>query len=294
MRIALFTFLFLNAAACLEKTSAPHNSEVFQPGRRLAELTEKKLGEVSGIAASWNNKGHLWTHNDSGNPPVVYLVNEDLEIRLACRLVGAKNRDWEDIAVGPGPGAGKTYVYVADIGDNNARYPTKHIYRFEEPVLRPGVEEIQITSFDKITFRLEDGKKDMESLMVHPKTTDIYVISKREKPVHVYQFPNPDGTADTLVAKKVMALPLTQIVSSDFSPAADEVVMKNYDNIYYWNIGKRSVEKALAEKPEVLHYTEEPQGEALTFNRDGSGLYTLSEKLNGERTFLYFYARKKR
>lgn len=294
MRLVLFCLLFLGVASCLNNGSEPGDSDVFNPAQRLAELTEKKLGEVSGIAASISNTGYLWTHNDSGNPPVVYLLNEALEIRLACRLDGIKNRDWEDIAVGPGPEAGKTYVYVADIGDNNANYAEKYIYRFEEPVLTEGITEIKITDFDKITFTLEDGKKDTESLMVHPKTKDLFVISKREKPVFVYAFPNPERTDDTIVARKVTALPLTQIVSSDFSPTADEVLMKSYDQIFYWNIAGKSLEEGLQEKPHLVHYTEEPQGEAITFDKDGSGFYTLSEKLRGEKTYLYFYGRKKR
>ena len=56
-------------------------------------------------------------------------------IKLTCTLAGVENRDWEDIAVGPGPDASKSYVYVADIGDNEGQYQYKYIYRFEEPVL---------------------------------------------------------------------------------------------------------------------------------------------------------------
>lgn len=291
MRYVQLCFLLLIVTSCFDKGSGPGDSDIFTPAQRLAELTEKKLGEVSGIAASKENPGYLWTHNDSGNPPVIYLVNKDLEIKLACRLEGVKNRDWEDIAVGPGPKPNKTYVYVGEIGDNNAKYSAKFIYRFEEPVLKEGISEITITTFDKITFKLEDGRKDTEALMVHPRTKDIFIVSKREKPVYLYRLQNPLTDNDTLIATRVTALPLTQIVASDFSPDADEVLMKNYDNIYYWDIDGTSVEEGLQQKPHILHYTEEPQGEAISFNSDGSGFFTLSEKLKGEKTYLYFYAR---
>ena len=36
-------------------------------------------------------------------------------------LTGAKMRDWEDIAVGPGPEPNVDYLYVGAIGDNDAR-----------------------------------------------------------------------------------------------------------------------------------------------------------------------------
>ena len=37
----------------------------------------------------------------------------------AFTLTGATNVDWEDIAVGPGPAVGTSYLYVADTGNNN-------------------------------------------------------------------------------------------------------------------------------------------------------------------------------
>jgi hypothetical protein len=292
MRILLVVCFSFLSASCSEKKSVRGDSDVFLPSRRLAELTDKKLDEVSGLAASFANPGFLWTHNDSGNPPIVYLVGEDLKIRLACRLKGVRNRDWEDITVGPGPDPGKRYVYVADIGDNNANHKLKYIYRFEEPVLGNQSGEIIITSFDKIVFRLEDGEKDTESVMIHPETKNIYLVSKREKPVYLYELQYPYAAGDTLTAKKIISLPLTQIVAAGFSPDGQEIVMKNYDNIYYWNLNHRTIQNALRDKPAVLNYTEEPQGEAIAFKLDGSGFYTLSEQLKGEKTYLYFYGRK--
>ena len=47
--------------------SANIQSEGFFPGVRLAELNNKELKEISGIAASINNPKLLWVHNDSGN-----------------------------------------------------------------------------------------------------------------------------------------------------------------------------------------------------------------------------------
>jgi hypothetical protein len=293
MRSALIVVLFLVAVSCLQKKSGSGDSDVFMPSRRLAELTEKKLGEVSGLAMSSANPGFFWAHNDSGNPAIVYLVDESLKIRMSCRLKGVKNRDWEDITVGPGPDDNKRYVYVADIGDNNSKYRFKHIYRFEEPVVTNVNKEITITAFDTITFKLEDGKKDMETIMVHPVTKNIYFVSKREKPVFVYELKYPFAK-DTLTAMKIASLPLTQIVAGDFSPDGSEVLLKNYDFIYYWNLEGKSLIEGLKKKPEIVNYTEEPQGEAISFNLDGSGFYTLSEKIGGEKTYLYYYARNQR
>ena len=55
------------------------------------------------------------------------------DARLVARLDidGAENCDWEDVAVGPGPG-GDSYIYIADSGGNSGRV-CNVIYRVREP-----------------------------------------------------------------------------------------------------------------------------------------------------------------
>jgi hypothetical protein len=290
--IVICVLVFLLAGSCIKKNSVSGDSAIFFKGKPLAELTERKLQEVSGLAASARNNGFLWTHNDSGNPAEIYLVDEQLQIRLTCKLHGVKNRDWEEIAVGPGPDKNKSYLYVADIGDNNARHNLKYVYRFEEPVISAQGAEIIVRDFDTIVFQLEDGKKDAEAIMIHPATKNLYVLSKRERPVYLYELKFPFSLKDTLTAEKVLSIPLTQIVSAAISTDGKEILMKNYDNIYYWETKGKSLLEVLRKEPHLLKYTEEPQGEAIAFNLSGTGFYTLSEKLQGEKTFLYFYQKK--
>ena len=294
IRIVISFLVWVLAGSCFEKSSLPIDSEIFFPAKRLGQLKDKKLEEASGLASSAANPGFLWTHNDSGNPAAVYLVDEDLKIRLTCKLMGIKNRDWEDIAVGPGPDENKRYLYVADIGDNEAKHAEKYIYRFEEPRLGDQSGEITISAFDTISFRLEDGKKDTEAIMIHPVTKDIYVVTKREAPVHVYELKYPYSLGEASIAQEIVSLPFTQIVSAGISMDGEEMVMKNYDHIFYWDIKGKSIGEVLKQEPKILKYTEEPQGEAIAFKTDGSGFYTLSEKIKGHETFLYFYGKQKR
>lgn len=291
MRTAFFILMLIAPAACSQKKSEKANSDIFQTGKQLAEVTNKKLREASGLAASANNPGLLWTLNDSGNKAEVYLVDEKLDIRITCKLKGIINRDWEDLTVGPGPEEGKNYLYVGEIGDNMAMFPYKHIYRFEEPTAATATEII-IDKFDTITFQLPDAKKDTESLLINPINKNLYVISKREEPVYVYELTYPYTTTDTLTAVKVTALPLTHIVAGGFSSDGKELLIKNYRNVYYWKIGSRTLTETLKEPPMIVQYKPEPQGESITFSRDGSGFYTISEVVKGENSYLYFYPRK--
>lgn len=286
-------FIFLVTIACSNVPEKPTDFE-FDKGSHLAELTDEKLEEASGLASSITNPGYLWTHNDSNNGAMVFLIDKKLNIKMTCELRGVKNRDWEDIAVGPGPDPSKHYLYVGDIGDNMAVYRYKYIYRFEEPTLKEGVEKMVIEKFDTITFKLSDMEKDTEALLINPTNKNLYVVSKREEPVTVYELPYPYSTKDTITATAKAILPLTQITAGDFSPDGKEILLKNYQNVYYWNDdGNKSFSEILRQKPKILPYEEESQGEAITFARDGSGYYTLSEKVSGEKTFLTFYKRKK-
>jgi hypothetical protein len=285
--IALLAF----SVACSSQVAS--NSDAFQKGKKLAVLSNKKLEEASGLAASKTNPGLLWTHNDSGNGADVFLIDKDLNINLTCTLKGISNRDWEDITVGPGPVEGRSYVYVADIGDNFAQYQLKYIYRFVEPTLDQAAKQITITDFDTLIFQLPAERKDTETLMINPTTKDLYVVSKREQPVHIYEIKFPYEKSDTLTATDIGTLPLTGIVGGDFSADGKEILLKNYVNIFYWNNkAAKPVAEIFKESPQIVNYTEEPQGEAITWARDGSGFYTLSEKKKKEDSYLYFYQRK--
>jgi hypothetical protein len=292
MRCVFFTLMLGATVACSQKQAEKADSNIFLDGQPLAEVTDKKLKEASGLAASANNPGMLWTHNDSGNGAAVFLIDKKLDVKLTCKLGKVKNRDWEDITVGPGPEPGKSYIYVADIGDNAARYPYKMIYRFEEPVLDPAKSEMTITKFDTITFQLEGEVKDTEALMINPQNKNIYIISKREDPVYLYELAYPHSTKDTLTASNLTALPYSHIVAADFSADGREVIMKNYKNVYYWKVDNRPLAEVMKGRPYILIYKEEPQGEAVTFARDGAGYFTISEKVSGEKSYLYFYPRK--
>lgn len=277
--------------------SVENATDEFLTAKKLAKLKSNKLEEISGIVASEKNPGMLWVHNDSGNKPEIYLVDQELKILLTVKLKNAQNRDWEDIAIGPGPEAGKTYLYVGDIGDNFGQFPDKYIYRFEEPAASEDEKEISLQNYDRIIFTLPDANKDTETLLVDPTSKDIFVISKREEPVWVYKIAYPYQVSDTIRAEKLFSLPLTQIVGGDISPDGKKILLKNYEHIYYWpNPGVKTIEESLKEKPFEVPYKPEPQGESITWGRAESGFYTISEKNVGKDSYLYFYesGKKKR
>ena len=287
IRIAISAMLLL---ACCGKQSARG------PGERLFTnginkgIIDVRLEEASGLVESQTNPGYFWTLNDSGNPAEVFLIDTLAKIKLVCKL-NIRNRDWEDIALGTGPIEGKKYVYVADIGDNLGVYDYKYIYRFEEPSLKNGREQV-MTGFDTLVIQLPDGKRDTETLMIDPTNQDLYILSKREAEVNAYvqHFPYPD----TLRPVNVFKIPFTRIVAGAISPDAQEVLMKDYESIYYWKrSGEKTLTELIAKEPIELPYKPEVQGESICWNNDASGYYTLSESHEGKMAQLRFYRRRK-
>lgn len=260
----------------------------FTKGEPLGKVS-KRLEEASGLAASVNNPGYFWTINDSGNPAEVFLLDDHANIKLVCQLTKATNRDWEEIRVASD--SGKSYLYIADIGDNNAEYDLKFIYRFEEPVLAKA-KKLIIEDIDTLIVKMPDGKRDTESVMIDPSTHDLYVLSKREDSIGLYVSRYP-FSKDTLVLDKILTMPFHNIVSGDISADGQEILLKIYDEIYYW---KRSVNENISELltkvPIELPYSREKQGEAITWALNGSGYYTLGESSKEDQAQLMFYKRK--
>ncbi len=284
MTVIIVSVLF---AAC--DSNSKTDSTLFEKGISVGVNNNKKLEEASGLIASINHPGWFWTHNDSGHPAKLFLIDEKAKTKKSYELAGINNRDWEDIAMGPGPIDSVNYIYVGDIGDNFRKYEFKYLYRLPEPA---DDQSEEINQFDKLTIKFDDGIFDSEAFICDPITKNIYLFSKQQKKSGVYEIKFP-FTADTLVAHRLYDVPFESVNAADISRDGREVLIKNYDEIFYWKkSGEESVTDLMKSKPVQLDYKREPQGEAIAWAGDGSGFYTLGENAKGERARLYYYKRK--
>jgi len=252
------------------------------------------INEASGLATSVVNEGSMWTHNDSGGLPRIFLISGQAVLQAIVTLDGVENRDWEDIIVGSGPDADKSYIYISETGDNEGRHTTKYIYMFEEPVIDSIGHEpvtINISDFTRIPIEYPDGMRDAETLIIDNDTKDLYIISKREANVNVYVAKYPQSVDEVNILMKLGSLPYHNIVAGDVS-VNDEILLKTYDNIYYWKREPGEKIFATLSKPAtILPYKPEPQGESITWKRDGSGFFTLSERNGAIIPELLYYKR---
>ncbi len=265
----------------------------FQSTPTLYKIQPGPIDEASGMVPSASMPGHLWVHEDSGSPSELHLISVTGEYKGKIDL-WAYNRDWEDIADGPGPEEGVNYLYLGDIGDNAENLEVYMIYRLKEP----GSLQQNYPPYEEIRFKYADypGGMDCEAMFVDPATKDIYLISKRQLfSVRVYRLKYPYSTTSENTAEFLGTLPLSLITAADISSDGREIIMKNYDAAYYWRRKENEgIFEALSRTRDIgLPYYVEVQGEAICFDSKDEGYFTLSEKPYGTSFVnLQYYGRK--
>ena len=252
------------------------------------------IDEASGIAASVLHNNMYWLHNDSGDEPRIFLVDSLCSLRAVIRFANIQNRDWEDIAVGKGPLENSSYIYIGEIGDNNAVYSEKSIIRCQEPKIPSTNKDTTLTQFDILRYTYPDGNRDAETVLLDPLTKDIFIVSKREDNVGVYRFPFPQSVSEVTILQKVAILPLTGIVGGDISPNGMEILLKSYANMYYWKRNSAEmIEQTFSRPFTLVPYELEPQGEAVCWTSTGAGYITVSEESPLKiPAHLYYYPRQ--
>jgi hypothetical protein len=252
------------------------------------------LAETSGITASRRAAGVWWAHNDSGDTARVFAIGNDGRDLGEFALSGASAVDWEDIAVGPGPSAGVSYLYVGDIGDNAKARTSVQVYRAPEPLVNPAAAPgAPQTLTDVATLNLvyPDGAHDAEALLVEPAAGAVFVITKDlvGGVAQVYRAPanRPAGSTTTLTKVATVSLGAGQgVTAADITPAGDVVALRTYFSVVlYPRLSGQSVAQAFDQAscagsaPPFGSATpaSEAQGEAIGFTHDGRGYVTVSE-----------------
>ncbi|MET0627878.1 MAG: hypothetical protein ABW033_05425 [Acidimicrobiia bacterium] len=248
-------------------------------------VASNEIDELSGLSASRRTTGVWWAHNDSGDSARVFAVGDDGADLGEYTLTGASAVDWEDIAVGPGPVADVSYLYVADTGDNTATRASVQVYRVAEPAVDvnavPAAPQ-PLNGVATLTFTYPDGPHDAEALMVDPVSGRIFVVTKDIFGGSlVFAAPANLASGSNTVLTKVATLSLGflgLVTAADVTPTGDAVALRTYGSVVlYPRPAGSTLEWAFVQTPCNGAVASEIQGEALGFTRDGRGYVTASE-----------------
>jgi len=282
-------FLCLFAATSVLGTGT--QKPTYSPPVTLATIKDKSISESSGLVASRSTPGAYWTHNDSGDGPLIYGFDTRGDSLGTFRVTGAQARDWEDMAAGPGPQPNKSYLYIGDIGDNDGVRPEVTVYRVAEPSLsaatrsftksRPGSTE----PADAVKLKYPDGKHDAEALLVHPRTGNIYIVTKvlLANP-GVYEAVAPFTPGQSITMRRIGEARISNlfgggITGGSISPDGRRVALCDYFQGYELVLqpGKSNFDDIWNDRMVVVNLGKRKQGESISYRLDSRALLTTSE-----------------
>lgn len=202
------------AAAAVVPAAAAAGSAV-----EVSAFTDERIDESSGLV----DLGDLVvTVNDSGDDAIVYVVDLATGDTVGTTTFADSVVDVEALA----PAAdveGEATVWVGDIGDNAGRRPDIRLYRV--PV-GTGDREVAAPAYRLV---YPDRPQDAETLLVHPVTGRVYVVSKSLFGGTVYAAPK------RLRTDRVNRLrPVTHVAGfltdGAFTPDGRHVVLRDYSS----------------------------------------------------------------
>lgn len=237
------------------------------------------LDELSGLAAA-SSGDRLFAISD--NPPAQLHSFTPNGVDLGTiAITDASVNDWEDLARGPHPDDQTApALYIADIGDNQARRSFVRLIVVPEPT----EGTTSVAPIRALTITYPDGARDAEALFVDPATGDVYVIDKQIGPrASLYRLDAAavvaGGTHEFEPAGEVSVGALTGLVTSaDIAPSGSTIAVRTYTGVWiHARAGQTSIADALATQPCRAPSPNERQGEAITFSADGGTLYSAPE-----------------
>ncbi len=274
------------------KTNENSNSNYDKP-KVTGKIQSSEITESSGIAASKCQSDVLWTHNDSGDDAFIFALNKQGEKLGTWKVTDAKNIDWEDIAEIKNA-AGECFLYIGDIGNNTRSRADFTVYRVKEPKVSAENKSsskknpIETESAEAIKFTYPETRHDAETLMVHPNTGDIYILSKRLSGASaVYKIKNDFDLNKTNKLEKIAdfsvpAIPNGFLTGGDISPDGKRAIICDYFNAYELVLPEtaKDFDAIWKEVPSVVELGAREQGEAVGYSADGKSIFATSEKKN--------------
>ena len=273
------------AAEHIQVTGALQDPDAVVAEAHLLTAMPRAVRESSGLAVS-DQHPVFWTHNDSGDGPVLYAVDSLGVITGRARLDKVRARDFEDLDKGPCPSrwSAEPYcLYVADTGNNDRSRRTLSIYVLPEP--QPDSDGT--VSAGRLRFRYPDQRSDVEALAVAPSGDLVLVTKGRHAGIRGYRIraSEVERALDTDERAEVEALGMLPLEPDSRARRLvtggvfvdSLLVVRTYEGIY----GLRHDGTQWTRAGACTIRPQEPAGEAIAHDRDDH--FFLTSEAGGGR-----------
>ncbi len=266
---------------------APAACPELEAPRVVGTVAHDELVEASGLAEGRANRGLLWSHNDSGDTPRLFVLDQDGTSRGTFLLEGAPNGDWEDLAAGE-DADGAPVLFVGDIGSNGTTRDTLVVYVVPEPPVGAEAADLAITDWWSFELAFPDAAAlDANTLLWDPATGDLYLAANEADATGIYRAAAPFSPDSVVLVERVAGFTFgvggleggATPTGGAISPLGDLLAIRTADTAWAWRRDRTAgIDAAWAGEPCPLAVAEEPRGEAIAFSADGAGYYTLGEE----------------
>jgi len=278
-----FTFTLLLCISCKKETHATLTI--------LASLSSE-LDEISGITTLSDKS--IYAINDSGNPSLIYRLNDKGKITGILDIPNIKNIDWEDIAYDS-----NDVLYIGDFGNNNHDRKDLKIYKVS------GILSDHI-KVSEVKFHFEDQKKfppekkkrnyDIEAFIKYKD--NFYLFTKSKNKSHLgsttmYKVPDTPGnhkaikTGTYQVCEQISKYCI--VTGATINKNQKQISILTHDKILI--LSEFEDDHFFQGKVKRIELHHRSQKEGICFAND-STLYITDEKRNGKTANLYQYILK--
>jgi hypothetical protein len=227
------------------------------------------------------HEGGLWAVSDGGRSVQVHRIDRSNCSVIDTLTTDVDPYDVEDLAAGP-DGA----LWVADIGDND---------RLRDTVAVVVMPERGDARLHRLTY--PDGPHDAEALLVDARGRPFVVTKEVGRPAGLYRTAEPpQGEGPTpLLRVGELALPASDTLGGPVGGIGSRLVtgaalsadgtvaaVRTYTDAWLFPVSGGDLVAALNQTPVRVPLPDEPQGEAIAFEPDGT-LLSGSETRRGVR-----------
>lgn len=154
----------------------------------LLDEVPSSLDEISGmqVLIDKHEKLTFIALNDSGNGPYLYSYEQSDEV-YKHKVLDAKNKDWEDLALSRNTDGSLSQLFIADTGNNNNDRKSFQIIKIQGTELSRSSESLESTTYPFVyedMNQVEDGKgifHDCEAIVVQDDQVFLFTKNRNKK-----------------------------------------------------------------------------------------------------------------